>query len=304
MEIYKKYKGVFPAFYACYDENGDISPQRVKTLTQYYIDKGVNGLYVGGSSGECVYQNVQERKTTLESVMQVAKGKITIIAHVASSNTRDSKELAAHAESLDVDAISTLPPIYYPLPEKAIVKYWQDIALSAPNTDFIIYNIPQLTGVSLTKSMHEEMLKNPKVIGIKNTSMAAVDIQIFKATGGKDYIVFNGPDEQFIAGRAMGATGGIGGTYGAMPELFVKLNQLFDNNEMQKAYDLQSDINEVIFKMISRSNMYAVAKGILKQRGVNIGTVRNPLHTLQEGDEEIVNFCVNKIDATIKKFNM
>ena len=69
MSDLKKYSGVIPAFYACYDDQGTVSPQRVQELTRYLIEKGVNGLYVGGSSGECIYQSVDERKTVLENVM-------------------------------------------------------------------------------------------------------------------------------------------------------------------------------------------------------------------------------------------
>ena len=53
-----KYRGIIPAFYACYDDNGDVSPERVRALTQYFVDKGVKGVYVNGSSGECIYQSV------------------------------------------------------------------------------------------------------------------------------------------------------------------------------------------------------------------------------------------------------
>ena len=65
-----KYKGVIPAFYACYDENGEISPKAVQDLTQFFVDKGVKGVYVNGSSGECIYQSVQDRKIVLENVMK------------------------------------------------------------------------------------------------------------------------------------------------------------------------------------------------------------------------------------------
>ena len=77
-----KYRGVIPAFYACYDEKGDISVQGVKALTRHLISKGVKGVYVGGSSGECIYQHVDERKKVLEAVMEEAAGKLTVIAHV------------------------------------------------------------------------------------------------------------------------------------------------------------------------------------------------------------------------------
>ncbi|MBQ9778042.1 MAG: dihydrodipicolinate synthase family protein, partial [Clostridia bacterium] len=48
-----KYQGIFPAFYACYDKNGEISPEAVEKYTEWLIEKGVDGIYVGGSSGEC-----------------------------------------------------------------------------------------------------------------------------------------------------------------------------------------------------------------------------------------------------------
>ena len=146
MSKLEKYEGVIPAFYACYDEAGEVSPERVRALTQYFIDKGVKGVYVNGSSGECIYLSVADRKLILENVMEVAKGKLTVIAHVACNNTKDSVELAKHAESLGVDAIAAIPPIYFRLPDYSIAKYWNDMSAAAPNTDFVIYNIPQLSG--------------------------------------------------------------------------------------------------------------------------------------------------------------
>ena len=82
MKDITKYQGVIPAFYACYDEKGEISTEGVKALTRHLISKGVKGVYVGGSSGECIYQHVDERKKVLEAVMEEAKGKLTVIAHV------------------------------------------------------------------------------------------------------------------------------------------------------------------------------------------------------------------------------
>ena len=70
-------------------------------------------------------------------------------------------------------------------------------------------------------TLFKEMLKNPKVAAVKNSSMPVQDIQMFKMEGGRDFVVFNGPDEQLVSGLAMGADGGIGGTYGVMPELYI-----------------------------------------------------------------------------------
>ena len=298
-----KYKGVIPAFYACYDEKGEISPAGVQRLAQYFIDKGVKGVYVNGSSGECIYQSVEDKKIVLENVMKVAKGKLTVIAHVACNNTKDSMELAAHAESLGVDAIASIPPIYFRLPDHAIAKYWNDISSAAPNTDFVIYNIPQLAGVALSNSLFAEMRKNPRVIGVKNSSMPVQDIQMFKADAGDDYIIFNGPDEQFISGRVIGAEAGIGGTYGVMPELFLKMNELVKAGQLEAAMPIQYAANSIIYKMCSaHGNMYAVIKAILKlNEGFDIGSVRAPLAELTTEDMKIVEATAQMIkDAKAK----
>ncbi len=299
-----KYKGVIPAFYACYDKNGEICAEGVQALTRYFVDKGVKGVYVNGSSGECIYQSVEERKTVLENVVKAAEGKLTIIAHVACNNTKDSVELAKHAESLGVDAIAAIPPIYFHLPEYAIAKYWNDISAAAPNTDFIIYNIPQLAGVALTQGLFAEMRKNPRVIGVKNSSMPVQDIQMFKAAAGNDYIIFNGPDEQFVSGRVIGAEGGIGGTYGVMPDLFLKLDEYIKAGKLDIAQELQYSINEIIYKMCSaRGNMYGVIKEILKQKDeLDLGSVREPLPALCSNDKVIVEEAVEMIRVAYEKY--
>ena len=302
-----KYQGIIPAFYACYEEDGSISTERTKALAEHLLKKGVKGVYVGGSSGECIYQSKEERKAVLEAVMETVKGKMTVIAHVACNNTEDSCELAAHAESLGVDAVASIPPIYFHLPEHAIAQYWNDISAAAPNTDFVIYNIPQLAGVALTMPLFREMCKNPRVAAVKNSSMPVQDIQMFKSAGKAakgEFVVFNGPDEQFVAGRAIGADGGIGGTYGVMPELFLKLNELIVAGERDTAAALQYDINEIIYKMCSsHANMYAVAKEILRiNENVDLGGVRKPLENLQEADKAVAAEAAAMIKAAKDKY--
>lgn len=310
MKDITKYQGVIPAFYACYGTDGEVSPERVRALTEHLIQKGVKGLYVGGSSGECIYQSVADRKLTLENVMAVAKGRITVIAHVACNNTRDSAELAAHAQACGVDAIAAIPPIYFHLPEHAIAAYWNAMSAAAPDTEFVIYNIPQLAGTALTMSLLEEMLKNPNVVAVKNSSMPVQDIQMFKdegvaARGENGFAVFNGPDEQFISGRVMGADGGIGGTYAVMPELYLKADALVRAGEIEKARAVQYEVDRIIYAMCAcHGNLYAVMKEILKIReGLELGGVREPLPNLIPEDMPQVQKCAAMIDAAIAKAN-
>lgn len=301
-----KYQGVIPAFFACYDENGAISTEGVKALTRHLISKGVKGVYVGGSSGECIYQHVDERKRVLEAVLEEAKGKLTVIAHVGCNNTADSVDLAAHAQQAGADAIASIPPIYFHLPEHAIAEYWNAMSAAAPELDFVIYNIPQLAGTALSMNLLKEMLKNPRVIAVKNSSMPVQDIQMFKAEGIRQrgengFVVFNGPDEQFVAGRAIGADGGIGGTYAVMPELYVKMDQLIRENNIADAEELQYKADAIIYKMCeAKGNLYAVMKEILKRMyGLELGSVRRPLPSLVPEDEAVVTEAQKMIEEAI-----
>ncbi|MNI28242.1 N-acetylneuraminate lyase [compost metagenome] len=298
----EKFYGILPAFYACYDDQGDISEERIKALSDYLDEKGVQGVYVGGSSGECIYQSIEERKAVFRYVANNLKGKMTLIAHVGAPSTRDSIELAKYAEELGYDALSAIPPIYFKLPDRAVYKYWSDI-IDATELPFIIYNIPQTTGYTLSPALFEKLLENKKVIGVKNSSMPTMDIERFKRVGGNNVIVFNGPDEQYVAGRIMGADAGIGGTYASMPELFLQANEFVKAGKFDEARAIQSDINDIIIAECSfDGSMYAVIKEILKRRGVNVGGVRAPFENLSAEDAGKIDGVIQMIDQAIAKY--
>ena len=178
------------------------------------------------------------------------------------------------------------------------------MSAAAPNTDFIIYNIPQLAGVALTQGLFAEMRKNPRVIGVKNSSMPVQDIQMFKQAAGDDYIIFFGPDEQFMSGRVIGAEGAIGGTYGVMPELYLKLDEYIKKGDMENARQIQYACDAIIYKMCSaHGNMYAVIKAILKKNeGLELGGVRKPLTDITEEDMAIVDEAAKMITDAKEKF--
>ena len=298
----EKYTGIFPAFYACYDDLGEVSGTRTKELCNYLYNKGVKGLYVGGSSGECIYQNIEERKETLKHVSESVKGKLTLIAHVGAPSTRESVILAQYAKKLGYDALSAIPPIYFKLPESSIYKYWTEI-IDSTDLPFIIYNIPQTTGYNLSMNLFKKLLKNKKIIGLKNSSMPVIDIERFKKAAGEDFIVFNGPDEQYVSGRLIGADSGIGGTYGAMPELFLMAEKFVSIGDFAKARKIQTDINDIIIALCSlNGSMYSAIKEVLKLKGINIGSVRGPLEPVLDEDLNKIEGIKELIDKAILKY--
>ena len=127
---------------------------------------------------------------------------------------------------------------------------------------------------------------------------------MFRAAAGEDYIIFNGPDEQFISGRIIGAEGAIGGTYGAMPELFLQMDQYVKAGALDRAREIQYAVNEIIYKMCSgHGNMYGIIKAVLKiNENLELGGVRAPLPSLTETDQSIAAEAAGMIRAAKEKY--
>lgn len=292
-DISSKFNGIHVAMVACYDSAGQIDTNAVQRLTHFLIDKNIQGLYVGGGTGEGILQSVEERMRTLEAVIEANQGAVTVTAHVGAATTEASVRLAKHAEQVGADAISSIPPFYYTYTEESVKAHWYAMMHSS-SLPFIIYHIPASTGFHMSAHMLKELLQEEKLIGIKMTTFNTYDIQQFKAIGGERFLVFNGPDQQYVAGRIMGATAGIGGTYGAMPELFVQMEYDFQQGNMLEAQQWQFRINEIITEIRS-IGLFAAVKEVLRLRGIDTGHPRLPLPSLKEGDRPAIQRLYEKI---------
>lgn len=271
-----KLRGVFCALNAIYDENDNVDTEKMKQLVKVYKDRGVKGVYVCGSTGEGFLLSMDERKKVVEAVKEAAGDDFTIIVHVGCASTKESIELAKHCEQVGVDAVSAVPCVYYHLPEASVLMHWNAI-VDATDLPFIIYNIPQLTGFNLTPELLGELSKNEKIVGVKNSAEPVYLMERYRQAAGDNFVIFNGSDEQFVGGRLMGADSGIGGTYGCMPELFVELDKLVNNNEIEKAKALQFKINKCIFALLSCKSLYGAAKQVMTIRfGIDCGQPRSP----------------------------
>ena len=295
-----KFKGVFCALNAIYDENDNIATEKMKALVKVYKSLGVKGVYACGSTGEGFLLSSDERKQVARAVKEAAGDDFTVIVHVGCASTKESIELAKDCEKVGVDAISAVPCVYYHLSEESVKLHWNSL-IDSTNLPFIIYNIPQLTGFNLSPELLAQMAENEKVIGVKNSAEPVYLMERYRtAVANDDFIIFNGSDEQFLGGRLMGANAGIGGTYGCMPELFVKLDELVNNNEIEKAKALQFKINECIFDLLSCKSLYGAAKQVMTLRfGIECGNPRSPFLPVDVADAKPIADKINKYVAQL-----
>lgn len=288
----KKFQGVYPAFYACYDPQGAVDPAASRRLARWLVERGVDGLYLTGSSGDSIFQTAAERKKIVEAVIEEVGHRVPIIVHAGAPTTLESTELAAHASQAGADAIAAISNVYYQLPESCIESHWLQM-IEAAGLPFFIYNIPSTTGYRLSLQLFRKMAARASVIGIKNSSDSCADITRWRQNSPDDFVIFNGADEQYLAGRVLGSNGGIGGTYACMPELFVALEQAFQSGDLPAAMLWQERINRVITDLtrFSQTTVVSAAKAVLQARGVDTGGVRAPMVRVAADDPEIIRIA-------------
>ena len=275
-------KGIFPALMTAFkdDEARSLDCEKIIRHCRYLADNGVNGLYVGGSSGEMVLQSTAERKALLEAVMEAVEGRnMTVIAHVGSMSTADTLDLARHAESVGAHALSSVTPLYYKYSVREVMHYYERIA-GETALPVIIYNIPALTGMTLNKDQLGDLLSIPNIGGMKFTSSDFFQLERLR-TDFPDKIFYNGSDEMLLSGLAAGADGGIGTTYNYQPSRILGVYNEFHKGNMAKALEYQAKANETIAKIL-KYGVLPSCKMIMKLNGMDYGTCREPFMPLDE----------------------
>ncbi|MFU0852689.1 N-acetylneuraminate lyase [Kluyvera cryocrescens] len=242
-------RGVMPALLTPFDAQQKIDQASLRRLVRFNIEQGVDGVYVGGSTGEAFIQSLAEREEVLEIVADEAKGKITLIAHVGCVSTAESQRLATAAKSYGFDAVSAVTPFYYPFSFEEHCDHYRAIIDSADGLPMVVYNIPALSGVKLTLDQISTLVTLPGVGALKQTSGDLYQMdQIRRAH--PDLVLYNGYDEIFASGLLAGADGGIGSTYNIMGWRYMAIVQALKEGDIDKAQELQRECNKVIDLLI------------------------------------------------------
>ena len=275
----EKFKGIFPALLTPFDKNDRVNTQVLCELVDYNLKKGVNGFYVGGSTAEAFMLTEEERLLVMKTVSERAKGKCTLIAHIGCISTAQAIKFAKAAQEMGYDAVSSVAPFYYKFSFREIKKYYFDI-LNAVELPMLIYNFPAFSGVNLTIDNIKEFLNDERIIGVKHTSNDYFALEQFKtAFPGK--VMYNGYDEMFLAGLSMGADGAIGSTFNFMAEKFIKIRQLFLQNDVEGAQKIQREANAII-QALCKVGVMQGEKAVLDALGFDFGSARAPFEPLTE----------------------
>ncbi len=242
-------RGVMPALLTPFDAQQKMDKESLRRLVRFNIAQGVDGVYVGGSTGEAFVQSLAEREQVLEIVAEEGKGKLTLIAHVGCISTAESQQLAVAAKRYGFDAVSAVTPFYYPFSFEEHCDHYRAIIDSADGLPMVVYNIPALSGVKLTLDQINTLVTLPGVGALKQTSGDLYQMEQIRRAH-PDLVLYNGYDEIFASGLLAGADGGIGSTYNIMGWRYMGIVQALKAGDIAKAQQLQRQCNEVIDLLI------------------------------------------------------
>ena len=276
--------GIFTALLTPFNDDYTINEASLKKLVEFNLEKGINGFYVGGSTGEGMVMSPEERKEVFRIVKEAAGDRVPMIAHCGAISTDSAIDMAKTAEALGYTAVSAVAPFYYSFPYPAIRKYYDDI-VSSVSIPMVVYNFPGGNGFTFTADYAAEMFEDERFIGIKHTSADLFALQQFKQKIKRPVTVFNGFDEMCLGGLSMGADGAIGSTYNFMADRFLKIYDEFHNGSIEKAQKIQNGANEIIAEMI-KYGVFQCEKAVLTHMGIDMGPCRRPfLPISKEGFE-------------------
>lgn len=274
--------GLYAALATPYTEADELSESCLRELIRFVLKQNIDGMYVGGSTGEALLQTTAERQQAFRVVADECQGKAKVIGHVGALSTKEAIVLAKTCSELGYDAVSAIPPIYFPYTLENIRSYYKAIIDAAAGVPLIIYNVSAMTGRRLSIAELSELVELPGVVGLKQTDVDMYQMEQLRRRY-PALVLLNGYDEVFLAGLVSGANGGVGSTYNIMGWRYRKLQRLIESGDNKAALQLQARCNEVI-DLLVRAGVFPSIKFILHKMGIlKTPLCRHPLGSVKAG---------------------
>lgn len=262
-------KGLISALVVPFNEDGTVNEAGLRQIIRHNIENmKVDGLYVGGSSGENFMLEKETKKQIFKIAKDEVKEQVSLIAQVGGTNLYEAIELGQYATELGYDAISAVTPFYYKFSFEEVKQYYFDLVDNVDNR-LIVYSIPALTGVEIGVSQFKELYENEKIIGVKFTAADFFLLERLRKAC-PDHLIFSGFDEMLLPAMINNVDGAIGSTYNVNGLRSRKIMELAQEGKIQEALAVQNDTNDLI-EAILDNGLYPTIKQLLKLQGCDGG---------------------------------
>lgn len=283
-----RFRGIISALLTPLDRQDRVNQEALCQIVEKTLALGVDGFYLCGSTGEGFHLSPQERRDVVETAVRAISGRAFTMVNVSHLDLREMRALSDHAAQTGADAISSLPPLYYPYSASEICDYFSSILRASP-LPMSLYHIPQLSHISMDEDSIRRLADSPSFIGVKFASEDFDLLNRYKAICGEGRVIWSARDVYYLSGLAMGAGGAIGSSFVFLGDFFKAITEAFWRGESDRALRIQEAANE-LHRGFSRFGSYQSYKRALELSGIEAGLCRRPFRRLpKEADTHLSN---------------
>lgn len=271
-----KYKGIICAMITPFDESQNINPQATCELIDYLIDKGVYGLFILGTNGECHVLTDDEKVEFAKIVINHTNNRVPVFVGTGGNSTREVITLSKRMEEIGASALSIITPYFVTPTQQELILHYKSIADSV-NLPIMMYNMPSKTGINIEPDSVRELSKIKNIVGIKDSSGRLDNMKAYiEATEGEDFSIFSGSDSLILDSLKAGGKGAVAATANFLTEIDIAIYENFMNGDLEKAQEAQNSIEE-LRRILKLGTIPSVIKKTVVLNGINVGTARLPV---------------------------
>jgi dihydrodipicolinate synthase/N-acetylneuraminate lyase len=265
--------GIFSAQWIPTDALGRVDRASLAAHMEFERRAGISGVLALGSTGEFPFFTVNERKSVLATVAELA-APLPVFANISDIRPRAAIELGHEAKSLGLPAVALMPPMFFPVSQADMLAYFLHVA-DAVGLPVMLYNFPELVGKRIELATIAAFSDRAPMIAIKQSGADFEYHRELIALGrDKGFVVMSGSDTRLPEAFALGAAGCIGGIVNIAPELMVRIDGVCRRGEPGDAMverDAMREIGRILDQLTFPLN---VAAG-LEARGFDAGAPKS-----------------------------
>lgn len=274
------FTGAGTALVTPFNEDYSVNYDALRFLVNDQIEKGIDSLIICGTTGEGSTLSHEEHVKVIAEAIEVANGRVPIVAGTGSNDTAYSVKLSKEAAALGADALLQVTPYYNKTSQRGLIAHYTEIAKSV-DLPMILYNVPSRTGMKIAVDTYKQLSKIDNIVATKEASGDLELVRQIREVCGDDLDIYSGNDDQVYDILKLGGIGVISVFSNIFPkELHELCQHFFDGNEA-KSEEMQKHYLEIMNGLFMDVNPIPV-KDAMSMLGINVGPLRLPLLTMDD----------------------
>ena len=296
MKNHTIFEGAATALITPFNANGVDYPA-LKRLIDWQIEEGIDALVICGTTGEGSTMTDAEHKEVLRFSLEVAAGRVPMIAGTGSNDTAYAVQMTQHACQLGYDAVLVVTPYYNKATQNGLVAHYTAIA-QASTKPIIVYNVPSRTGVNITPATYAKMAKVPNIAAIKEANGNISSIVETATLVGDVMDIYSGNDDQIVPVMACGGKGVISVLSNLLPKETSLMCHKMLEGDVTGAMEMQKKYLALTNALFSEVNPIP-AKAAMAAMGFGENYLRLPLTPMEQANEQHLLACMRQVGIDV-----